>query len=344
MLKFPATLLLILLLAGMSASGAATCAGADVGKGPTAGIARFLLEWGKKGSGPGEFNFPIGIAVSSADEIFVTDHYNNRLQKFRSDGKFLSEFPVLQHPGGIALDEAGNIYLSHFGESRSQFARTPDRISVYDANGKFVREWGKSGKADGEFDMPGGIAIGRDGRVYVADQTNRRIQVFDRNGKFLAKWGEYGVKPGQFGGNSSRLSRVGGPQFVALDRAGDVYTTEGSLGRVQKFTSDGKFLLAWGDNKDAPGSFGGAFTGFKATLQGPIAICIDRENCVWVSAVCGRIQRFSNDGKFLGGFGGEQGKRPGQFFAPHGIAFDSHGDLYVVDAYNQRIQKFAVVP
>src|ERR1700680_4053043 len=51
--------------------------------------ARFLLTWGKQGVEPGEFHFPIGIAITTADEILVTDHYNNRVQKFSTDGKLL---------------------------------------------------------------------------------------------------------------------------------------------------------------------------------------------------------------------------------------------------------------
>jgi sugar lactone lactonase YvrE len=168
--------------------------------------------------------------------------------------------------------------------------------------------------------------------------------VFDSSGKFLTKWGEYGTKPGQFGGNSNPLSRVGGPQFVALDKEDNVYTTEGSMGRVQKFTADGKFLLAWGDNVDRPGSFGGTFTGFKdrkVSLQGPIALCLDKQGHVWVSAVNGRVQQFTSQGKYLSGFG-EPGAKPGQFYAPHGLAINDRGHLYIVDAYNQRVQKFAV--
>jgi len=292
-------------------------------------------------NGGGEFHFPIGIAISAGDEVFVTDHYNGRVQKFDTGGKLLAAFATLPHPGGIALDAEGNVYVTHFGSIKPEDKR-PDRVSVYSAQGKLLREWGRTGKGEGEFDQPGGLAIGRDGRVYVADQTNRRVQVFTREGKFLLKWGEYGVGPGQFGGNSNPLSRVGGPQFVALDSRGFVYTTEGSLGRVQCFTAEGKFVRAFGDNEDKPGSFGGTFTGFPAKLQGPVALCFDRSDRLWVSAVSGRIQRFSTEGVYQGGFGGVQGEEPGQFYAPHGLAFDSRGDLYVVDAYNQRVQKFAV--
>jgi sugar lactone lactonase YvrE len=295
------------------------------------------------GSEPGEFHFPIGIAINAADEIFVTDFYNSRVQKFSVEGKLLSVIPVLPNPGGIAIGGAGELYLAHFAE-RKREERKADRVSVYDSAGKLLRHWGRTGSEAGEFDCPGGVAVGPDGRVYVADQTNRRVQVFDGTGKLVTKWGEYGTKPGQFGGNVSARSRVGGPQFVAFDREGCLYTTEGSVGRVQKFTRDGKFLLAWGSNEAKPGGFGGNFSGFKdrpANLQGPVGICVDRYDRVWVSAVCGRIQQFSAGGEYLRGFG-SAGTNPGEFYAPHGLAFDSRGHLYVVDAFNHRVQKFAV--
>jgi DNA-binding beta-propeller fold protein YncE len=306
------------------------------------GPVRFLAEWGKKGSEPGEFHFPIGIAVNRDDELFVSDHYNNRVQRFDAGGKLLGHFPVLPNPGGLATDKDGNLIVAHFPASRLSKEKTPDRVTVYSPAGKLLREWGKSGDGDGEFSWPGGIAVNKAGRVYVADQTNRRVQVFDGEGKFLFKWGQYGTKEGEFGGNSTRASRVGGPQFVALDGRGNIYTTEGSMGRVQKFTADGKFLLSWGDNQDKAGGFGGEFTGFQAKLVGPIGICIDEKDRVWVSAVSGRVQQFTADGKFLRGCGDVQGSKPGQFLAPHGLALDSRGHLYVVDSYNHRIQKFDV--
>ena len=90
------------------------------------------------------------------------------------------------------------------------------------------------------------------------------------------------------------------------------------MGRVQKFTPEGKFMLAWGDNEVKPGSFGGAFSGFKdrkATLQGPIAICVDKDDRVWVSAVCGRIQQFTDAGAYVSGFG-SAGTEPGRILCP----------------------------
>ena len=305
-------------------------------------MTKLVTIWGKEGEAPGDFHIPIGIAINAADEVFVTDHYNNRVQKFDADGKLLSHFAVLPNPGGIAVD-GDRIYIAHFPAARLSKEKTPDRVSVYAQGGKFIREWGSTGTGDGQFDFPGGIAISKSGEVYVADQTNRRVQVFDREGKFLRKWGEYGVQPGQFGGNTNPKSRVGGPQFIAIDSAGDVFTTEASVGRVQKFSPDGKPLLAWGTLEDKPGGFGGLFTAFKAKLVGPIGLCFDHEDRLWITAVSGRVQCFTRECKFLGGLSETQGAAPGQFSAPHGIAINSRGEIFVVDTYNHRVQKFEIV-
>ncbi len=302
---------------------------------------RFLLAWGKKGTEPGEFHFPIGIAIDRTDVILVTDHYNHRVQRFDREGKLLGLIPVLPNPGGIALDGAGNLYLSHFPASVRSKQVNPDRLSVYSPAGKRLHVWGKSGGGPGEFNYPGGMAVAQDARLYIADQTNHRIQVLDLNGRFLAAWGKYGTKPCEFGGNTNVRSRAGGPDFVAIDSQGNVFTTEAMDGRVQKFTPDGKFLFAFGDLKDRPGSFGREFKPMQS-MHGPIAICCDRKDRLWISTAGGRVQQFTSDGRFLRSFGEQQGTEPGQFFAPHGVALDSRGDLYVVDAYNHRIQKFDV--
>jgi DNA-binding beta-propeller fold protein YncE len=306
--------------------------------------AALLLEWGQLGSDPGEFNFPIGIAIRSDDEVLVTDFYNARVQRFSAQGEFLSTFAVSPFPGGIALDAQGNIFIAHGGipPSRYDKPRERDKIAVYTPQGKLLREWGKFGTGDGEFDSPGGIAIGRDGNIYVADQCNRRIQVFQPDGTFLTKWGHKGSQPGEFGGNPHPKAFFAGPTFVACDTEGNVFTTEAILCRVQKFTTDGKHLAAWGSTEAKPGGFGDYFTAFEQhNMRGPTGICFDADGRLWVNAIGGRIQLFTPSGEYLRGFG-QEGTGPGQFYAPHGLAIDRAGHLYVVDSFNHRVQKFDV--
>ena len=326
--------LLLLVLAAFVAS----VHGED-SKGKT--MATFISSWGRQGEAPGEFDIPIGIAINGRDEVFVTDHYNNRVQRFDAEGKLLSHFPVKPNPGGIAAHD-GQLFITHFPGSSKTKETVPDRVTVYSEDGQFVREWGSTGTGDGQFHFAGGVAATPTGEIYVADQTNRRVQVFDREGHFLRKWGEYGTEAGQFGGNTSAKSRVGGPNFIAVDASSDVLTTEASMGRVQKFSRDGKALLAWGSLDDKPGALGGFFTGFKTKLIGPIGICIDSQQRLWVSAASGRVQCFLPDGTYVGGIGETQGTEEGRFFAPHGLAVNSRNELFVVDSYNHRVQKFRI--
>jgi sugar lactone lactonase YvrE len=301
---------------------------------------KFLLSWGHKGDQPGEFHSPIGIAVTPKDEVYVVDVNNARVQKFTSEGKYLGGFDLPHDEpkrksaqvGGIAVDAAGRILLSFMLQHR---------IGVYAEDGALIREWGKKGAGEGEFNQPGGILLMPEGSVFVADQCNHRVQRFTGEGKFLGTWGGHGGQPGQFGGPDAPGSRFAGPHFITRDSKDRLYTTEGILGRVQQLSLDGTPLGAWGDKGSEPGGFGSLKTPYNGGTFGPIGILADRHDRVWVSSLNDRVQLFTPEGKYLLGIGGS-GTGPGQFARPHGLALDRQGHLYVVDAGNQRIQVFEI--
>lgn len=313
---------------------------------------RFLLEWGKKGDGPGEFYSPIGIALNSKDEIFVTDLNNARVQKFSTDGKHLGGFDLPRDKperrstiiGGIAIDNDDLIYLTYMNQHK---------VGVYKESGELVREWGQKGEAAGEFHQPGGILFplkrqpGETDKpsdtsiMLIVDQCNHRVQKFTSDGKFLAVWGGYGTEPGQFDGLGTRGSRFGGPHFIARDSQGRLYTTEGTQNRVQQFTVDGVFLSKWGEKGNEPGGFGDYQFGTLPHTFGPIGIVVDRYDRILISSLNDRVQYFDTLGKYLLGIRGT-GLENGNFLHPHGMAFDRQGNLYVCDAGNQRIVKFEV--
>jgi DNA-binding beta-propeller fold protein YncE len=296
-------------------------------------VPRMVLTWGTNGTGEGEFDIPIAVVVNKKNEILVTDfrqrdaNAKSRVQRFNAEGRFLGRFETDPMPGGLALDKEGLLYVTHMMKHK---------VTVYDPAGKVVREFGKQGSAPGEFEQPGGLAFGPDGSLYVADQVNRRVQRLSPTGEPISAWGKYGTATGEFGGNSSPKGRIGGPHFLAFNSQGALYTTEASVGRVQKFKPDGTFQLAFGDNQVGPGHFGG-----HKTLPGPLAIAIDRDDRVWVTSTNNFVQQFTAEGRYLQRIGGE-GSEPGQFNLPHGLAFDSDRHFYVGDARNSRIQKFAL--
>src|SRR5262245_40328150 len=71
-----------------------------------------LLAWGEHGKAAGQFDVPIGLAISTRDELYVTDLRNDRVQWFSSGGKPLGSFPVESFTGGLAVDSAGNVYVA----------------------------------------------------------------------------------------------------------------------------------------------------------------------------------------------------------------------------------------
>ena len=304
---------------------------------------KLVTAWGRKGDAEGEFFSPIGIAIDGRDRVFVTDLNNSRLQYFSHDGGYLGGFDLPRDTpnrrsciiGGIALSERNGsveIYLAYMVQHF---------IGVYDETGKLLRRWGKQGNGDGDVWGPGGMAFAPDGTLYVADQNNHRIQMFTPEGRFLGKWGKHGSEPGQFGGLERAGSRFGGPHFVALDASGRVYTTEGVHGRVQVFSPFGQPLMAWGNKTNEPGGFGSYSFGNLSNTFGPIAVAVDKQQRVWVGSLNDRVQCFTPEGRYLGGIT-TSGTEPGQLHRPHGMAFDSRGDLYICDATNERIQRFSI--
>jgi DNA-binding beta-propeller fold protein YncE len=130
---------------------------------------------GKRGSGPGEFNFPTAVTLS-AGRVYVVDSMNFRIQAFTPDGKFINSFGqqgnqsgTLSRPKGIAADTDGNLYVVD-----ALF----ETVQVFDAAGRLLYYFGSTGTGPGQFQLPSGISIDARNRIYVADSQNRRVQVF----------------------------------------------------------------------------------------------------------------------------------------------------------------------
>ena len=120
-------------------------------------------------------------------------------------------------PTGVAVDKDGNLYVAD---------TLNNRIEVFDADGAFIRTWGKNGDGPGYFARPKGVAIDSDGHVWVADGMQDRVQVFTNEGQLLITMGGHGLLPGQYQGLVN----------VASDnKRNRIYTSEIYPGRVQEF-------------------------------------------------------------------------------------------------------------
>jgi sugar lactone lactonase YvrE len=142
---------------------------------------KYLSKFGKRGGGPGEFNFPTHLTVDASGRLLVTDSLNCRIQVFEANGQFQRAIGksgdgpgCFNRPKGVAADRYGHIYVVD-----ALF----DNVQVFDDQGRLLLDWGEAGSDPGQFWLPNGIAIGRDNDIYVADSYNHRVQVFRYTGK-----------------------------------------------------------------------------------------------------------------------------------------------------------------
>ena len=134
--------------------------------------------WGQRGDAPGQFYAPDGIAIDSNGNVYIAEYGNNRVQVMTAGGRFVSQWGgkgsgpgEFNGAGGLAIDGQGNVYVADQGNSR---------IQKFSARGAFLTQWGAPGGAKGtgpgEFNTPIGIAVDRDGSIYVTDFGNNRVQ------------------------------------------------------------------------------------------------------------------------------------------------------------------------
>jgi sugar lactone lactonase YvrE len=136
----------------------------------------FQGEFGRRGTGPGQFNFPTHVAADQPGGLLITDSLNSRVQRLQQDGAPIGEVGKLGdspghfgRPKGAAADVLGHIYV---------IDALFDSIQIFDQAGRLLLSFGDTGAQPGQFWLPNGIAITRDNEIFVTDSYNHRIQVF----------------------------------------------------------------------------------------------------------------------------------------------------------------------
>ncbi len=343
---------------------------------------QFITMWGHEGTGNGEFGilnptFPIGpsgVTTDSNSNVYVADTYNHRIQKFSSDGSYITKWGrnngdgtagngngEFQEPFGISLDIDGYVYVADIRNHR---------IQKFSSDGSYITKWGRnggdgsSGTADGEFMDPSAVAVGADGYVYVTDTGNRRIQKFTSNGSFIIKWDN------TFPGGAQYDS----PQDITMDASCNLYVTDiGAYARdsyIYKINTDGELIERWGSLGGHPEGIAVDGDGYlyiteafqnrikKLTPSGqelqrwssseagagrpllPEGIAIGSNKTVYVSdPVQNCIHKFTAEGIHI--TSQCEARLTGQFDGPVGITVDQYDNVYICDGGNNRIQKIA---
>ena len=175
----------------------------------------FIKSFGSSGSGDGQFNGVLEMAIGSNQRLYVVDQSGHRVQYFDLEGNFLGKFGgegsgngKFKFPWGIAVGKDNKLYVAD---------RDNHRIQIFDADGNYLSKFGTQGSFDGQFQSPQGIAALPDGKIAVADSGNGRVQVFSRDGKYLSRFNfmdgvvqRYAGKPARLTSSSDGLLHVSG--------------------------------------------------------------------------------------------------------------------------------------
>jgi len=206
----------------------------------------YLSSWGA-----GLFAFPHTIRADKDDNLWLVDRDHAQMMLFSDSGKLLrtigtkgfrsdsgvapdyfksDAWQQVTHGGGpfnlptdIAVAPAGEMFVTDgYGNAR---------VHKFAADGTHLFSWGEPGTAPGQFNLPHGVWIDKDGRVLVADRENDRVQVFDQSGKLLQIW----------------PTKLIGPAVLYVDSGNTVYIVEHNSGMVSVLNLDGERLAHWGD-------------------------------------------------------------------------------------------------
>ncbi|MEM7048317.1 MAG: 6-bladed beta-propeller [Acidobacteriota bacterium] len=238
----------------------------------------FIDKWGVRGTEPGQFAEPRGVAIDHQGKLLVVDAANHRIQKtevgtstflekpgetllvFGKRGSGEGEFEM---PTGVAVTPANEILVVDTENHRLQ---------IFDERGEFLRSIGKKGTGPGEFRRPTYAALDSAGNIFVSDTDNNRIQKLDAKGNFVAQIGSIG----------NQLGRVAEPKGIALDAAGNLWVVDRRNHRVQKFDAEGNSQGVFGKQGGRAGEF-----------NYPEDISIDSKGRLYVTdGMNGRIQVF----------------------------------------------------
>ena len=216
-------------------------------------------------------------------------------------GQFMS-------PGGVAVDADGNVLVvSHYF------------IQKFSSTGKFLQQAGGMDMTAFYLDTPRGIAIGKEGRIYVTEQQKHRVSILNPDLSLYKRFSDADPMLG-----SGHLNT---PQGLAINAEGNVYIADMLNHVVQVFDAEGTFLFR----------FGGMGQG-HGTTPSPTAVAID--SCDYVYVATGYvISVFDAKGKFVLAFG-EYGSEVGKFSTIRALHIDRNGVLYVGEWMSNRIQIF----
>ncbi len=275
----------------------------------------FIRSVGSKGEGNGQFRLPFGIAINHATgDVYVTDVLNKDVQEFSSTGEFITAFGhsgegALEYPYGVALDSAGDVWVVRgIGGTVEEFSPTGGYLdAIHTEDGQL---------SDLTF---------ADGDLYVLGARGQ-VQEYTPTGTYL----------GQFGAKGAGAGQLSEPFGITTDPAnGDLYVADTGNHRVEAFTPTGTYLNTFGSEGTGTGQFKEP-AGIAINNGGELYVTDHTNNGV-EQLVTKTLASVVNAPTYSSVFGTSGS---GKLDGPYLDAIDASGNVWVVDAGDDRLVEF----
>ena len=271
----------------------------------------YLGSIGKKGDGLGEMSRPTDVAVDGRGYIYVSEEGNDRIGVFLQSGRLYRYYYDVKGPTSVAVDRMG-FFVGDAGNFK---------IKKFNLESRLILSFGTEGKDDAQFRSISGVAVDKDGNIYVVDSGRNDIQIFVPERKIRmapdsvpppdsVKWlNDVKAKVADIAWYKDRL--------YATSPEGDelVLIQDGAVRQIIK-----------GEGKNR--------------LSEPYGIAVDDRGYLWIAdSGNDRVVRTDREGKVVFSLG-ESGGEEVSFSSPSGIAVSSKGFIYVADTGNERLLVF----
>ena len=312
-----------------------------------------------------QLNYPARIALDSAGNLYIADAFNQRIRKrdavtgvittvagtgvsgYSGDGGPAIS-AQLSNPQGVAVDSAGNLYISEVNNNRIRKVDTSGNITTFAGTGT-PGNTGDTGQATAAtLNQPLGLTLDSTGNLYIADSNNHKIRKVDSSSGIITTVAGSGTSGYSGDGGTATSAKLNFPQSVAVDSTGNLYIADSTNNRVRKVDATGKITTFAGTGTSGNTGDGGLAT--SANLAGPVDVALDSAGNLFIATYSSNTIRKvdASTGKITtvagrsGGvlFSGDGGPAIlAGLNNPFGVAVYSGGVFYIADSSNNRIRK-----
>lgn len=277
---------------------------------------QMALAWGMQGSDVGQFNDPIGVAVTD-NWVYVGDAKNSRIQIFDKNGNVNGQFELeLKRPMNITVKK-DRLYVTDYLDQQ---------VRVYSNDGDTIETY-QVPEASDRLRALSGVTVDQNDNILVTDFYGNKV--LSVNNDQLQNDSPFGYML-----QNQKQSKAF-PTDVAVDNEGYVYVAQLGSNRINVYDQNRQLVSQWG------GLLGKGYQGrFNSWFKGPTSIAVGPANNIFVADYGNnRVQKFSPSGKFLTSFGAK-GQGQDKLHHPIGVDVDKDGTVYVVDYGHQRVTKW----